>query len=1281
MAKKGPVLQTPVDECIGVAVTKALLCLLLLAIFFSGCKPTGDITLEGYSATSPGIFSTITPIAFGVVAAGSSGTQVITLTNSGGAEITLGTITNAVLGLTAPLQLDSSSTCATGKILKALDSCLIVIAFAATPVGAYAQTLKLNYHDGGLNKILAVSISGTARPIASNITPAAFNEDTQSATITLSYNGGTNASSCALSSLSNVAVTQSCACVVGVCTVKVTGTANYFGAAGFGYTVTANGVASNTASATFTINSINDDPVLTVPNNRLYPLDGSDEPILQGTQSTFTSSTTDVENDTITYSCTYTTPYLDVSDVNYAAPATACTSLTSSTFSTSTSALVWRPTNRQKGIYKFTILATDSNAGTDSDFFYVTVREPFTTSNLLAAYDAAYSDVTYNPRLDGTGNDDMDSWLDLTPNDITASLAGFSTSAPWAGVGTFNNPYRLTFNGTNDSMSVDAALGANTKMMFSTWLSPGNAAAKDKIILGNGGGSGNGFVLQQSQTVAGKIELAVGAKTYKDVILSDAPSVYYQLNEGSGSATIADTMGNSTGTLSNVTLGAAGVVTNTSASFSKALDSHITFPPPPGLSSTHSVEMWINPAIVNSGSTINMMLFDSGAGNNNAVSVYNSGSGSIRLRSYTGVIMDSVYQFPTANIWYHIVVTRDFGGINSMYINGVLDSQQTLPLVVPVSPLYLNRYGGALGYSGDTLIDEFALYNYALSPAQVRAHYDAAGGIFYPNPTLAARPIHYWPLGESSGVVALDLGSNGNNATYVGAPTLGVAGPATNGNDTAITVNGTSSYVATTAAVTLPLTVSISAWLKTTAGGQAAIFSNRSGNHATYFGRSGGSAFIYDNQTGGFGGGAGLNNGAWHHLVWTANATTSTFYIDGNMVSSGAFARTASAATIANFGRDPELNEFYNGSLDEIAIYDHLLTAREVANIYSYGAAWKCVSRTSFANSAWKFVSGLWDGTSLSLFVNGREECKIAPAGMTFSPGLSPNIYGGASPSNSKNWQGSITDLKIYGGSGTGSVGSATVVKNDFNVTANQFRAVPVPDIVTNGLLLNLDAANANAGLGFPGCAGPAPLSVWPDLSDGSGDATLQKFSTCTTYGWQGTGIPADPYRLVFNGAVKPYVTAHHLAGLSGSFTVEFWVNPASLIDYNQVFAAKGGWGEFVFHATASGSLYCGTSFAAVFSPADIPAGTVVVGQWHHFVYSYNSSTGMGNLYKNGALIAGPRAQAAPIPWTGFNFGNPADTIDGSVAKVAVYNIPLTQAQVRQNCKALEARFLGFTCL
>jgi alpha-tubulin suppressor-like RCC1 family protein len=109
----------------------------------------------------------------------------------------------------------------------------------------------------------AVGIPFNSAPVALPITPASFNEDTNS-TITLSYTDveNNNPSSCALSSMINVTLVTPCACTGPLCTVTVKGTSDYYGAASFNYTLTDIGGVSNSTTATLNILPANDAPVV-----------------------------------------------------------------------------------------------------------------------------------------------------------------------------------------------------------------------------------------------------------------------------------------------------------------------------------------------------------------------------------------------------------------------------------------------------------------------------------------------------------------------------------------------------------------------------------------------------------------------------------------------------------------------------------------------------------------------------------------------------------------------------------------------------------------------------------------------------------------------------------------------------------------------------------------------------------------------------------------------------------------------------------------------------------
>ena len=110
-----------------------------------------------------------------------------------------------------------------------------------------------------LEKIVNISVSGPTPPVASGFSAPTFNEDEESI-VELEYTDDKEATTCEISSLSNVSVTTACSCLNGVCSVGVTGALNYEGSASFNYLVKTNGQASNSSTATLNIAGVNDAP-------------------------------------------------------------------------------------------------------------------------------------------------------------------------------------------------------------------------------------------------------------------------------------------------------------------------------------------------------------------------------------------------------------------------------------------------------------------------------------------------------------------------------------------------------------------------------------------------------------------------------------------------------------------------------------------------------------------------------------------------------------------------------------------------------------------------------------------------------------------------------------------------------------------------------------------------------------------------------------------------------------------------------------------------------------
>jgi hypothetical protein len=66
----------------------------------------------------------------------------------------------------------------------------------------------------------------------------------------------------------------------------------------------------------------------------------------------------------------------------------------------------------------------------------------------------------------------------------------------------------------------------------------------------------------------------------------------------------------------------------------------------------------------------------------------------------------------------------------------------------------------------------------------------------YRDAVLADGPFAYWRLGEASGTTALDVTGTGHNGTYANSPTLGVAGLIDGDSDTAVSFEGINDRIA-----------------------------------------------------------------------------------------------------------------------------------------------------------------------------------------------------------------------------------------------------------------------------------------------------------------------------------------------------------------------------------------------------------------------------------------------------------------------------------------------------
>jgi fibronectin type 3 domain-containing protein len=228
-------------------------------------------------------------------------------------------------------------------------------------------------------------------------------------------------------------------------------------------------------------------------------------------------------------------------------------------------------------------------------------------------------------------------------------------------------------------------------------------------------------------------------------------------------------------------------------------------------------------------------------------------------------------------------------------------------------------------------------------------------------------PVNLYHMDEGTGTTTIDSVS-GNNGTLIGTPLpawvapgrVGGANLSFSGTGQALQNGQSAVQVAGDLSPVLGGTSSIDVWVKTTQVGsnthwqapaitgveQASAGSdinwgtlNAAGDIGIYVGDSGG---IYST--------APINNGQWHNIALTRNASTGAvqLYVDGALNASGTFIAGAMTSQfrligalqdVAQDGVTVQGANFFNGQLDELAIYNQVLTAAEVQALATAPAA------------------------------------------------------------------------------------------------------------------------------------------------------------------------------------------------------------------------------------------------------------------------------------------------------------------------------------------------------
>ena len=431
-------------------------------------------------------------------------------------------------------------------------------------------------------------------------------------------------------------------------------------------------------------------------------------------------------------------------------------------------------------------------------------------------------------------------------------------------------------------------------------------------------------------------------QSYKSLIYRDKPSYYWSLDEVSGTIAV-DQIGNANGTISG------GVTLNQSGAVGKGMlfdgvDDRIVIPLASLLSKPFgtgpiTLECWIK---TNTPQVFKRPCdFKFNGTNDPGIGFLSGGTGQMYVEvknGTTGITVGAIVPFADNN-WHHLVgvVTRGTPDVTRFYFDGVfiIDGGSISGSLTPISDCGIGAaYAGQEPWAG--LIDEVAIYPYALSPQQISSHYLAKSvpPNSYASAVMASNPTNYWQLDEEGGLVANDL-VGGKHGTISGGVTL-----AQSGIGKSMLFNGTTGWAGATSTLVIPQTATLEAWVKNTGLVTfGTIFSNRANGDTgnIWFGTSGTFKPAIYSGANSIEAATPLVIGQWYHIVGVLTNNIGRIYINGVLSIEGPLPKSPNLVGNWAIGVDgtPAGTLWWSGNIDEVAIYNRALSASEILAHYN----------------------------------------------------------------------------------------------------------------------------------------------------------------------------------------------------------------------------------------------------------------------------------------------------------------------------------------------------------
>ncbi|MHC4345944.1 MAG: LamG-like jellyroll fold domain-containing protein, partial [Planctomycetota bacterium] len=295
--------------------------------------------------------------------------------------------------------------------------------------------------------------------------------------------------------------------------------------------------------------------------------------------------------------------------------------------------------------------------------------------------------------------------------------------------------------------------------------------------------------------------------------------------------------------------------------------------------------------------------------------------------------------------WHHVAGTFNAGAA-ALYLDGnpqISDTLTVSSIMNDVQPLII---GGCWEYCGTDSFqsrlngkaDDVRIYDRALTPEEIDEVYQEGAG-----------PIAHWKFDEGEGDIAYDSAGD-NDGTLVNVPawTTGIL-------DGALNFDGVDDYVRANDDPSLDgmSALTLTAWVRTDGSGSdvalvhkylhgtggswdSSFFLSLTSEGAVVFSYSLGGTHVLKRSA------ASVDNNLWHHIVAVYTGSEGSIFIDGQEAPlsrddpdpGGAINDSDEDLLVGSANSAGVLGYFFEGTADDVRIYDRGLSAGEIEQLY-----------------------------------------------------------------------------------------------------------------------------------------------------------------------------------------------------------------------------------------------------------------------------------------------------------------------------------------------------------